>query len=130
MKQAYRILLTLLASVATIFAQGGASGVRVEISFPQNQFLPDEELNIAVKIVNFSGQTLHLGASDDWLHFSVDSKESLLAIKRGDPPVQGEFSLESSLAGTKRVNLTPYFDCSRPGKYRITATVKIAQWNA
>ena len=39
-----------------------------------------------------------------------------------------EFTLESSKAGIRRANLTPYFDFRQPGRYQIIATVKIPQW--
>jgi hypothetical protein len=43
-------------------------------------------------------------------------------------PVQGEFSLLSCEMGTRRLNPTPYFDFHRPGRYHVTARLRIAQW--
>ncbi len=104
------------------------SGVTVEVNIEQEQFLPNEDIVVAVRIVNFSGQTLHLGKDADWLTFTVDGKESLVVSKLEDPVVMGEFSLGSSLAGIKRINLTPCFDFRRTGRYTVKATVKIPQW--
>jgi len=100
--------------------------VTVEVSFDEEQYLARESLVAAVKIVNFSGQTLKLGAEQDWLRFSVESDNYYVA-KRGDPPVVEPFDLPSAAKATRRVDLAPYFDMGRPGHCRVTATVRIAQ---
>ena len=41
----------------------------------------------------------------------------------------GEFDLGSSQVATKHVDLQPYFGLTRPGRYRVTATVRIKDWN-
>jgi hypothetical protein len=127
MKLAKLILATWLVSLASLFGQ--ANGVQVEVTLDQEQYLPDEEVLVAVKITNRSGQTLELGKEDDWLTFSIESRENMPVAQIDIPPVAGEFSLGSSLSGTKRVNLTPYFKFSRPSSYRVTANVKIPQWS-
>ena len=127
MKLANLILATWLVSLAPLFGQVNA--VNVEVTLEQDQFLPDEDLRVAVKVTNHSGQTLKLGKDADWLTFSLESRDNQTVPQLGIAPVAGEFSLESSLAGTKRINLTPYFNFSRPGGYRVVATVKIPQWN-
>jgi hypothetical protein len=53
-----------------------------------------------------------------------------VVVKNSDVPVAGEFDLESSQMATKRVDLAPYFVLSRPGRYRVIATVRIPEWNA
>jgi hypothetical protein len=49
--------------------------------------------------------------------------------KTGDVPVAGEFVLESSRVVTLRVDLAPYFLLSRPGRYSITVTMQLKDWN-
>jgi hypothetical protein len=44
-------------------------------------------------------------------------------------PVAGEFVLESSRVATKRVDLAPYFLLNRTGRFTVTATVRIKDWN-
>ena len=39
------------------------------------------------------------------------------------------FELESSKMATKTVDLAPYFDLTKPGRYTITATAAIPEWN-
>jgi hypothetical protein len=83
-----------------------------------------------VKITNRSGQPLHLGADANWLTFDVESADGLIVVKNAEVPVLGEFDLDSSQVATKRVDLAPYFGLTRPGRYRIIATVRIKDWRA
>jgi len=104
--------------------------VSVEVVLDQEQFLPSESIPVAVRITNRSGQTLHFGASANWLTFNVESVDGFVVIKNSDVPVTGEFDLDSSQMAIKRVDLAPYFVLSQPGRYRIIATVRIKEWNA
>jgi hypothetical protein len=114
----------LVAPVLTVSAQ-----VTVNLTVDQDQFLPGEALPVAVHITNQSGQTLHFGADSDWLTFGVEAADDFIVVKNSDPPVQGEFSLDSSQVATKHVDLEPSFDLKRSGHYRIIATVRIKDWN-
>jgi hypothetical protein len=97
----------------------------------QEQFLPSEAVPVAVKITNRSGQQLHLGAAADWLTFSVESTDGFIVIKNAEVPVTGEFDLESSQIGIiKRVDLQPYFQMGRHGRYKVIATLRIKDWSA
>jgi hypothetical protein len=110
--------------VLTVSAQ-----VTVNLTLEQNQFLPGEALPVAVHIVNQSGQSLRLGADPNWLTFSVEAADDFIVVKNSDPPVQGEFNLDSSQVATKRVDLEPCFDLKQAGHYRIIATVRIKDWH-
>ncbi len=101
----------------------------VDVALDQDQFLPGEALPAAVRITNHSGQTLRLGDDPDWLTFSVESRDGFIVIKTGEVPVLGGFTLESSKRATKRVDLTPFFNLTRPGRYTIIATVHIKEWD-
>jgi len=120
--------MALLFMVALLTGSVSAQ-IRVDLVLDQNQFLPGEAIPVAVRITNFSGLTLKLGQSADWLRFTVETKDGYLMPQRGDVPVTGEFELESSTVATKRVDVAPAFELSRPGPYRITATVKPANWD-
>jgi hypothetical protein len=111
----------LLAAAPCLVGQ-----ITVEVHFEEEQYLAHESLVAAVKIVNFSGQTLKLGTEADWLRFLVES-DDYYVTKRGDPPVVEQFDLPSASKATRRVDLAPYFDMGKPGHCRVTATVKIAQ---
>jgi hypothetical protein len=103
--------------------------VTVSLTLDQDQFLPSEALPVTVHITNQSGQPLHFGADADWLTFSVEATDAFIVAKNSNPPVQGEFNLDSSQVATKRVDLTPYFALTKSGHYRVIATVKVKDWN-
>src|SRR5579859_1321326 len=116
-------VVLLLAGAGGLWAQ-----VTVEVTQEQQQFLAGEPLELAVRITNRSGRSLHLGAEGDWLSFSIGSKEGIVVPKLSDPPVAGEFVLDSSKVAIKRVDLAPYFAVTQPGRYEITATVYVSDW--
>ena len=125
-----KFLLPILALVLLAFCRASAQVVDVEVVMDQEQFLPSETLPVAVRITNRSGQVLHLGADPEWLTFSVESEDGFIVVKNSEVPVLGEFDLGSSQVATKRVDLQPYFDLKRQGHYRVTATLRIKDWNA
>ena len=121
----YRLLAALaLAPWLQLSAQ-----VTVEIKLDQEQFLSGEALPVGVRIVNRSGQTLKLGNDPDWLTFSVEARDDFIVIKNSEVPVLGGFSVDSSQMATKYVDLAPYFVLTRQGRYNITATVRLKDWN-
>jgi hypothetical protein len=120
--------IALALAVMTLWR--ASAQVTVQIVTDQDQFLPSESVQLAVKITNLSGQQLHLGAEANWLTFSVESVDGFTVIKNAEVPVQGEFDLESSQLAIKRVDIAPYFSMSRPGRYKVTATLHIKDWSA
>ena len=120
------LFVTFLALLG--LSRAGAQ-VSVELALDQDQFLPNEPLRLAVKITNTSGQRLHLGADPSWLTFNVESADGSVVIKNGDVPVVEEFDLESSQMATKHVDLQPYFQLNRTDRYKVTATMRVKEWN-
>lgn len=120
-----------LSTLGFVLAMGlrSAAQVSVEVLLDQDQFLRDESLPIKVLISNRSGQVLHLGAEKNWLTFSIENRDGSAVAREGDVPVEGEFSLESALKATRRVDLMPYYNLDTPGRYRVSAIVRIKQWN-
>ena len=117
--------------VSTLFAFFTAPAqVAVEVTTEQDQFLPSEALPLAVRITNRSGQPLHLGADANWLTFDVESDDGFIVVKNAEVPVTGEFDVGSSQVATKRVDIAPYFNLTRPGRYRVIATLRIKDWGA
>jgi hypothetical protein len=103
--------------------------VKIEVVPEQDQFLPGETLTVAARVSNLSGQSLELGGEPDWLTFSVESRDGLVVAELAKAPVQGEFTLDSSKVAIKRVDLAPCFNLTRPGRYTVTAAVRIRAWN-
>ena len=120
--------LSLIVALAALIFSRAAAQVTVDLALDQEEFLPGESIPVAVKITNRSGQQLHLGTEPDWVTFSVESGDGFVVTKNSDVPVLGEFDLESSQMGTKHVDIAPYFNMSRPGRYTITATLRIKAW--
>jgi hypothetical protein len=122
-----KLLLLITLAAATLLT--AHAQVTVEVTLPQNQFLPGETLIAAVRITNRSGQKLHLGAEQDWLRFDVESRDGSVVAKRSEPMVAGEFELDSMKVATKRVDLSPHFNLTQLGRYSIIATVRIKTWD-
>jgi hypothetical protein len=124
-----KILLPILG-LAWLAAFSASAQLSAEITMDQEQFLPNEKLPAAVHIINRSGRTLHFGADADWLTFNVESADGFVVIKNAEVPVTGEFDLDSSQEAIKRVDLQPYFNLTRAGRYQVTATVRVKDWSA
>ena len=123
--RAFGLCLILLAvALLPVSAQ-----VTVEVTTDQDQFLPAESLPVAVRITNRSGRTLRLGREADWLTFSVESRNNEVVPKISEVPVAEEVVLESSRVATLRADLAPCFLLTRPGRYIVTATLRIKDWN-
>jgi len=120
----------LVFALATLGGFRALAQVDVELSMDQDSFLPSETVPLAVKITNRSGQQLHLGADADWLTFNVEAADGFVVIKNAEVPVTGAFDLETSQLAIKRVDLQPYFSMTKPGRYRVIATLRIKDWSA
>src|SRR5258707_6990119 len=107
-----------------------AAQLKIEVTLDQEQFLPGESLPVAVRIANHSGQTVHLGKEQDWLTFSIESRDGFVVLKDNDASVGGEFDLEPSKVAIKRVDLAPAFELTRSGRYVVIATSKVAELDA
>jgi hypothetical protein len=123
----FAILLVLLAA-ALPSARAQLNGVTAELQLDQDQYLPEEDLQLKVRIVNRSGQPVVLGEDNQWIAFEFMGEREYLVPKLGDMPVKGPFTLLSGQAVTRAFNPTPYFGFRRPGHYSLGAIIKIAQW--
>jgi len=123
-----RILpLTVILFLAA--ASLGTAQVTVEVIVEQEQFLRDEALPVKVRITNRSGQMLRLGEDNQWLAFAIESLDGAVVSKLAEVPVTGAFTLESAQMATREVDLMPCFDLSQPGRYTVSATVRIKELN-
>jgi hypothetical protein len=124
-----KITLSVLGLVLMTLFSTPAQVVTVQLTMDQDQFLPGETLPVTVRVINRSGQSLHLGADAGWLTFNVESADAdSVVMKNADPPVVGEFDLGSSQMATKHVDLAPYFALNHAGSYHVVATVHIREW--
>ncbi len=116
----FRPLATIagLCLITTVNAQ-----INVKLSTAQEQFLPGEELQLAVKVSNFTGAPLRLGTHPQWIAFTIERSEGGVVNKLSEVPDTGEFSLEQATGGTMRFDVAPLFALDRAGSYRVTAVV-------
>jgi hypothetical protein len=121
-------LLAALALMAALTAQAQLNGVTAALKLDQDQYLPGEDLQLKVQIMNRSGQQITLGTDNDWIIMAITAENNSPCAKLGEMPVQGEFSLLSGEVGTRTLNPTPYFSFRQQGKYRVTAKIRIPQW--
>jgi hypothetical protein len=118
-----------IAGLSLLFVLSGSAQVLVEVLLDQERYLRDESLPVKVRITNRSGQTLKLGREADWLALNVESRDGRNVALRSDIPVKEEFTLPASMVATRRVDIAPHYDLNTPGRYTVTATVKIPEWN-
>lgn len=103
--------------------------VKVELSFPQEQYLAYEPIIAVLKISNQSGQSIQFKKNDDWLDFSLQTKSGRIIPKVSELREIEDFELQSGEMATVRVNIEPLFKPTDPGKYSVIATVSIRTWN-
>jgi hypothetical protein len=124
-----KLAILLIAWAAVVpFAQAQPNGVSIQLQLDQDTYLPDEDLQLKVHIVNRSGQPIVLGDDNEWITFEILGQHQSIVSKIGDLQVKGPFTLPSGEAVTKEFNPTPYFGFRQPGVYTIGATIRIPQW--
>lgn len=125
MKRVAAALVFVCGVVCALQAQ--LNGVTAELKLDQTEYLPNEDMQLKVRIINRSGQDLALGQTDDWVTFAVHGNNALVTQLDAIPEA-GAFTLHSDQTGARAFNLAPYFDIHQPGRYLIAATIKIPQW--
>jgi hypothetical protein len=123
-----KILLATLGFVMAGAAMAVGQAVSVALALDQEKYLPGEAVTVKVRITNDSGQILQFGTDDSWLSFRVEDADHFLVARQGSVPVIGEFTLDPGKIATKKVDLAPYYDLVRIGRYFVTATVSLPQW--
>ena len=123
------MLRFLPAAALLVLALSARAQLSVELLLDQEQFLRDESVSLKVRIVNRSGQTLRFGPDMDWLAFHIETREGKAVQSFGSLPAGNEFTLESSMVATRLVDLSSTYRFELPGRYKISAIVKIKEWN-
>jgi len=114
--------MVFLLAAGTLLGQ-----VTVETVFEHEQYLANERMRVGVRITNFSGQTLRLGASPDWLDLMVETEGGELVSQQSAPPIVEPFEVPSSSRATRWVDLIPHYDVGHVGQYKVTPTVRLAE---
>ena len=68
--------LSVFIFVSAMILQRGslAAQIQAEIVLSQDHYLAGEPIKVAVKVTNFSGKTLKLGETQEWLQFAVEGR--------------------------------------------------------
>ncbi len=121
-------LSAIAALLAAAHVHAQLNGVTAELKLAENQYMPGEDLQLKIEVLNRSGQEITLGTDNKWVVLSITRDHGLPCSELGVMPVQGEFSLQSGEEGLRALNPTPYYDFAKPGRYHISAKVRLAQW--
>jgi hypothetical protein len=103
--------------------------ITVEVALEQEYYLAHERCVAEVRITNFSGRPLRFGPGSEWLDLAVESNEGYFVAKLKDLPAGEVLEVPSAARGKWRVDLAPCFELSRPGRYKVTALVRIPGLN-
>ncbi len=104
-----------------------AQVVQVDLVTQQEEYLPNEDLMVGVRIANKSGRKLHFGRDNVWLSFQVEALDGKHVGVMKDPEVTGPFVIDSPMRAVRPFNIAPWFDMTRSGRYFVTATVHIRE---
>ena len=66
----------LMPAILCAWLPLSSAQVSVEVVLTQEKFLPGEELMAGVRVVNRSGQALHLGQAADWIRFNISERRA------------------------------------------------------
>src|ERR1051325_8401008 len=119
------LFLSLLAALVS----SARGQITVDLVMDQEQFLRDESLPVKLQISNRSGQKLVLGKEPEWVTFTVENLDGSMVSRLSDVVLEGELALDSAMVGARTIGLLPFFDVTKPGRYAVTATVRVAGWD-
>src|SRR5262245_59114401 len=119
------MLRRVLLAIIFVLASKAHAQVDLDLVMDRNMFLPAEDIEVGVRMANFTGEPLTLGEDPSWIQFSLSELKGRIAGKLADPPESGIFTLEPATRGTLRFNLTPLFAINDPGVYRVLATIRL-----
>jgi hypothetical protein len=103
--------------------------VSLDVKLPQRQFLRNQSLPVMVRIENKSGQSLKIGATPDWLSFTVETQDGKSISPVRDILAGGEFELDASESISKTLDLSEGYDLSRVGSFKLTAFARFPSLN-
>jgi hypothetical protein len=119
--------LALLLGLGLLLAGRSPAQVTVQVVLEQDQFLRNGSLPVKVRVVNSSGQTLHLGREPGWLLFEIRDTEGRDVRQLDKVPLADAFDLPASKVANLSIDLMPYFELGRAGKYSVAALLKVEQ---
>jgi hypothetical protein len=122
-----RVLVVL--SLLALLLPSARAQITIDLLLDQEQFLRDESVPIKLQISNRSGQKIVFGRDPEWVTFTVENLDGSSVTRLNDLKLQGELALDSAMVGARTIDLLPFFDVTKPGRYAVTATVRVQGWD-
>ena len=119
----------VVLSILAIWTSSIRAQISVDLLLDQEQFLRDESVALKIEVSNRSGQKILLGKDPEWVTFSVENLDGSSVGRLDDIKLTGELELESAMAGARTLDLNSFFDVAKPGRYAVTATVRVKDWD-
>jgi len=101
--------------------------VAVELQLEQEQYLANESLVVVTRVVNSSGQALRIGTEPGWLVFNIFDNDNRPLRPVEPVPLVEAFTLDSSKVARLTVDLMPFYDLTRVGRYTLSVTLHVPQ---
>jgi hypothetical protein len=120
--------IVLALALWLAWAAAASAQVKVEVLMDRDQYLPNESIPVRVRIINDSGETLKFG-QDKWLTYSVEARDGFIVQKGLEVKIPQNFEVPSSDMATTHADLAPSFDLSKEGRYALTVTAHLSQWD-
>ena len=121
-------IINLIMALFCLLAVGQVSAqVDVRVQPVRGEFLLGENVQIKVKITNFTDQALVLANTPDrpWLHFTVTRSGSSHPMAPKVVPVFDKIVVHPGSGHELTFNLRPYFHFTTAGSFRVVATIRM-----
>lgn len=93
----------------------------------QDQFIPGEPIVIEVRITNVSGAPLRFGVDRDWISIEVKGLRGETVTRIAEVSAPGAVVIQNAETQSRKIDITPFFDLTRTGQYRVVAHVKVRE---
>lgn len=109
----------------TLVGLSAAESIQVEIEFAEKVYVPGEDIDAKVSIVNFSGRELRLGEQAGWLALIAKSESggSFQPLKRVDLVLP--FTVPHGKQVKRKLKIGEFYRFTQIGRYSIQPVVKI-----
>lgn len=122
-------MLKLLPVFGLFLACAGSAlaQVKLEILLDQRHYLLKEPLEVGIRLVNQSGQTLTIPGTN-WLSLTVEDRDKFVVKTLNELPSPQPVTVESTFMATQWIDIGDVFDFRENMSYKLNARVRIEQW--
>jgi len=101
--------------------------VKLEILLDQRHYLLKEPLEVGIRVVNQSGQTLTIPGTS-WLSLTVEDRDKFVVKTLTELPLPQPVTVDSTFMATQWIDIGDVFDFRENMSYKLNARVRIEQW--